>query len=320
MRANERRPRGVNIDIITGRFNSHQDEESLLLFRVYDFKKKVNSKKKEGEEDKWPTDKKVNLKKKEGEEDKWPTDKALYKLYKHCLKKLCKKGGFEVNRHGGSSGKPVLDRHFFNFLHWYGCFPRKAGAIKFIKLDRGWMCVYMRARPKGNLLAATYVYSPPKRGGQFNVSADLLREYPFLYDFAETKITAALILEHLTSMGKMAPVQRAAVIRELSVLESSIKVASNAANKVATGASGDPGAITCEDEFRLLVIEHFVSRNKHTLVQHPVGFHLDVFARGAECLENKICIALHGQHTGDPMGRGGKGHKTKVVCFLDWGT
>ena len=60
------------------------------------------------------------------------------------------------------------------------------------------------------------------------------------------------------------------------------------------------------------------SQNNNTLVEHPVGFHRDVFASGKECLENKICIVVHGQHGQDPMGRGGLGPKKHIVCFLDW--
>lgn len=53
-------------------------------------------------------------------------------------------------------------------------------------------------------------------------------------------------------------------------------------------------------------------------MQHPVGFHRDVFRLGKECLENKLCFVAHGQHNQDPMGRGGAGSETFVVVVLDW--
>ena len=54
--------------------------------------------------------------------------------------------------------------------------------------------------------------------------------------------------------------------------------------------------------------------HRHTLVEHPVGFHLD-HIQGQPVLENKVCFTMNkdGQ-----TGRGGAGPNTFVFALLDW--
>ncbi len=73
----------IDIDILTGRFTGAPEDydkdpqcETLLLFRVYNFRKKLLKK---------------NI---------WPSNKMLQAFYKVCRSK-CRKNGFEVSRHGG---------------------------------------------------------------------------------------------------------------------------------------------------------------------------------------------------------------------------
>ncbi len=46
----------------------------------------------------------------------------------------------------------------------------------------------------------------------------MLEQFPFLYDFAETKIHAALILDSLNKDPSRIPIQPAAVLYELAAL------------------------------------------------------------------------------------------------------
>ena len=57
--------------------------------------------------------------------------------------------------------------------------------------------------------------------------------------------------------------------------------------------------------------------NKHTLVTHPVGFHIDTFHANLPSLENKVCF-IHPRINGTD-GRGGAGSGAFVFALLDWG-
>jgi hypothetical protein len=292
------------VDIITGRYDKYPDNDSLLLFRVYDFKTKV-----------------------ENEGNKWPSDNKLQAFYKLCLNKLCKRGGWEAKRPGGSSGRPRYDAEFFRFIKRPGSFPRKGRGVKFVKYGRQWLCGYIRVKARARRFpGVSFSYSAPRRGGQFNVAEDVLNRFPFLVDFAEIKIYAALVLNSLNQQESSVPVQKSAVAYELGVLQ---MCAAEATTELVLKGTDElpPKQIRKErrswadnhrKRFRRMVIEKFTSHNQHTLVQHPVGFHRDIFRDGKECLENKICFVLDGQHVSDPMGRGGRGHDKFVVVFLDW--
>ncbi len=136
------------------------------------------------------------------------------------------------------------------------------------------------------------------------------------FHFAETKILAALVLDVLNQDTVRVPIQKEAVGYELSVLKSSTNAAWVALSEPIAGNKRQMWE--WRKLFRLEVIARFVKQNKHTLVQHPVGFHQDVFKKGKQCLENKFCFVVHGNHKDDPMGRGGQGMSKFVVAILDW--
>ena len=146
-------------------------------------------------------------------------------------------------------------------------------------------------------------YSPPLPGGAFHVDLDLLEEIPELYTFAEAKVAATHILNEL---NKLAPfqIQKYAVAHELLTIECACRYASlmqkvNVSKKNA-------------------VLAHFIRENKHTLVQHPVGYHLDFFHLDEPGLENKQCFECNLWKKQYGAGRGGHGPNKFVFAILDW--
>ena len=59
-------------------------------------------------------------------------------------------------------------------------------------------------------------------------------------------------------------------------------------------------------------------RNKYTLVTHAVGYHYDVFGKGVNLLENKVCFSLNTTEACTDIGRGGCGIGKFVFAILDW--
>jgi hypothetical protein len=68
--------------------------------------------------------------------------------------------------------------------------------------------------------------------------------------------------------------------------------------------------------YRKKILQLFISRSRHTVVTHAVGFHRDVFDKGKPILENKKCFVVPSLGTG--CGRGGAGKNKFVVALLDW--
>jgi len=65
--------------------------------------------------------------------------------------------------------------------------------------------------------------------------------------------------------------------------------------------------------------------NSHTLVQHPVGLHKDVFGKRHDgtplkSLENKTVFCHAGLFSKYGVGRGGYGHGKFAFAILDWGS
>jgi hypothetical protein len=64
------------------------------------------------------------------------------------------------------------------------------------------------------------------------------------------------------------------------------------------------------------ILAFFGGRNKHTMVCHPVGYHLNVFSNNLPSMENKVCFVLPG--LAQECGRGGAGPGVFVWALLDW--
>ena len=204
--------------------------------------------------------------------------------------KLIPRRGVSVTRLGGSPGtlQNRSQKRLIQFLGRPGTFPRKASAVKFLKRDMYLQCLYIS--PYSGSPTHRTKYSPVHTGGAFKPTRQLIQDYPFLYDFAESKVIAALLLENV---NKICPfkIHQAAVSKELGVI------------------------FDCADPHRKKMLRDFMDRNTHTLVCHPVGYHRDVFTQQKQSLENKMCFAVEGQ---EGMGRGGAGPRKYVVALLDW--
>lgn len=95
-------PKDLDVDIITGRFRSCKSKESLLLMRFYNVKHEMSQDT-------------VNM------------------MHNTILRSLCERDGFEAGRTGGSSGPPMANEIFFDFLARETSFPRAGWGVKFCK-------------------------------------------------------------------------------------------------------------------------------------------------------------------------------------------
>lgn len=278
-------PADIDIDIITGRFDACSSKETLLLFRSY---KKHDRK---------------------GESTSMQ-ESEVKNLYDAIFKQF-KKMPFDVGRKGGSSGLPVADNDFFEFIGLPTSSPRQSRGVKFVKSGSAWACAYIKVGEEDYGEAAYYCYGVPKRGGQFKASQELMTKFPFLYNFAETKVYAAFILNEINFL-RSASVQPTAVNNEIRIYEKSVFIAPGM-RWTSLSRKGRESQLRP----RQAALVQYVMHNKHTLVTHPVGFHVDVFADGKESLENKVCFVLGGRQK-CPMGRGGAGPNRFVIAILDW--
>ena len=87
-------------------------------------------------------------------------------LLHHVLSAQLKRGGQEVRRFGGSSGRVRLDQAFFDFLHRHGSTPRQSRGLYLqpAKEGRAWDVLYRS--PYGTAKIVKCQYSPPVKGGQ----------------------------------------------------------------------------------------------------------------------------------------------------------
>ena len=58
--------------------------------------------------------------------------------------------------------------------------------------------------------------------------------------------------------------------------------------------------------------------NNFTLVGYLVSYHNDVFSKGKDLLENKMCFAYDNTEISQDVGRGGCGSNKFVFALLDW--
>ena len=256
-------------------------------------------------------------------------------LYEMIMKGISREG-YEGRRPGGSGGFTDRNIHFRRFVSYPGNLPRKASGCKFIQLEHIWMIIYMstsyRVKTHGELdergleeewewddygmrknsyvtlencemKAAMVPYSQPVRGGARNIHYVDLKTQPALYNFAEAKAMAAMVL-HVLNQRTEFKIQKFAVCYELYSLNRARRYSQLMLDKTLSSRE----ATLC----------NYVGENKHTLVQHPVGYHFDYLHRNEPGLENKQLFSSKRYNVQYGSGRGGSGYNNFVFAILDW--
>jgi hypothetical protein len=218
----------------------------------------------------------------------------------HDLKKLCPRGGFEARRFGGSSGLAKTSDELFEFLRVPANLPRKLVAAKILKCRGKYKIIYVpNVNQKKRAVSVTY--SNPVYGGAFELKGKFIDKYKFLLTFAKLKAASAEILHDINNQRNMAReplIQPEAIENERELFRGHLK------------ASGT-GKKSFHNALRMFAVD-----NKHTLIAHPVGYHLDVFKDDQPGLENKTAFRVTGYKG---VGRGGGRKNEFVFALLDWG-
>jgi hypothetical protein len=216
------------------------------------------------------------------------------------IRKVLPRNGTSATRLGGSSGtlKQSSSKTFREFISQPGTFPRKVVGVKFLRNQLFYRCLYIS--PYTGDATNRTKYSEAHKGGVFRVTHQMLLRSPFLFEFTEKKIIAAIICINLLALTGVI-IQPLAVDHELQTLTNVLKE-DLSKSKYLT--------------YRKKILQLFISRSRHTVVTHAVGFHRDVFDKGKPILENKKCFVVPSLGTG--CGRGGAGKNKFVVALLDW--
>jgi hypothetical protein len=216
------------------------------------------------------------------------------------ISKVLPRNGTSATRLGGSSGTlPRKSSEIFRkFIKQPGSFPRKVVGVKFLRSKLFYRCLYIS--PYSGIATNRTKYSEAYKGGVFRVTEKMLERSPYLFEFAEKKIMAAIICANILALTGVF-IQPQAVDHELQTLSTVLKEDMSRSN------------------FRMQrkkVLHRFISKSRHTVVTHAVGYHRDVFDKSKPILENKKCFIVPSLGTG--CGRGGAGKDNFVVALLDW--
>ena len=222
------------------------------------------------------------------------------------LTRLCGRKGYEYKRTGGSSGRIEVTKDLLRFINDKGTFPRASTSIKMVKNIKclKWDCYYIGI--ESDTVRRTS-YCNIKKGGSFRMPPELMSQYVFLQEFLSTKCKAALILYELNASDLPYKIQPSAVMQEIR----NLKKAQVFDYKFLQEANPTKRIIPKRE----YVMRYLSTMHRHTLVQHPVGFHIDLI-KGQPVLENKVCFRLN--HKLNDTGRGGAGIGTFVFAILDW--
>jgi hypothetical protein len=234
-------------------------------------------------------------------------DNFALDIYKQ-LRSYAGKRGFEVRRTCGSSGTVdgETDKNLLYFLSYHeGILPRLARGCVILRGEDRYIFCYAKVSPSPVLNIVVWDYSPPREGGQFEMSTPCIAKYPPIAEMIYLKSLAICILNsfntHLTKNGKE-PIARGPLQFENVSLEE--------ARKKYLQANGE--------EVMFPFLETFNSFNHYSMVAYPVGLHKDHFKHGKESLENKVLFCLN-PNFGKSVGRGGcLVGRSYVYALLDW--
>ena len=227
-------------------------------------------------------------------------------LFDH-MKKMLPKHGFETARTGGSLGLCLKNSDMRSFLYKKGIFPRHRTSCRFILVNTvskcGVLCYYCTKKTKEY---TCWFYHTPRVGGHVSISLQSTMQFPFFGLFPECRIQTAIIIMYFNtkaiSLKRRCTRSRAALMFLQEIKDTQLKLSKD------------------------IVLGTYLSMAaEHSLVTHPVGYHLDAFSRhgSGDVIENKICL-LNVQKSNCnseyALGRGGCGPGKYVFAILDWGT
>ena len=228
-----------------------------------------------------------------------------HELFNH-IKNLLPKGGYETARSGGALGLCHKRDEIRTFIYKRGSFPRKRTCCRLILVNTvsrcGVLCYYCKKKTNEY---TCWFYNTPRIGGHVKLELKSTNEFPIFGVFPECRIQTAIILVYFnkkaTSLNERCARSKAAhyFLDEMWTIRSKLNEGQVLGQNLSIAA-------------------------EHTLVTHPVGYHLDSFSKngGHDIIENKICLVnkQKSDYKSDfSLGRGGCGPGIFVYAILDWG-
>ena len=219
---------------------------------------------------------------------RWPNTAAMDQELANNLHTLCQqlsgRHGMEVTRRGGFSGVTLANSNFAVMSSNGLLFPRNREGIKFVQEKVQWTGYYIQtSNPVRN--AVKWAYCQPQNGGRVQLKPELVSKE--LRRYAKVKALSAFALKSIDSN-----IQPTAVKRMLEMFD-----------KCFAEASGNRELYT-----------DIACKSLHTLIQHPVGYHVDSFSKKQPVLGSKVCFV---NSTLVANGRGGAGAGKFVWAIVD---
>ena len=220
-------------------------------------------------------------------------DTFAHDIYMY-LRSLAGKRGFEVRRTCGSSGKvsPETDKDLLRFLSYHeGIIPRFAHGCLIIRTEYSYLLCYATATPSLENKFIMWSYSPPKDGGQFDMTDTCIAKFPPIAEMIYLKTFSISVLVSLNKLRlerKHPAVALGPLKYEIVSLEQARKVFKESP----------------PEEAMFMFLSCFNSFNHYSMVAYPAGMHCDHFHRRKESLENKMLFCLN-PNFAKGVGRGG---------------
>lgn len=191
-------------------------------------------------------------------------EKLLNDLLPHAGKQ-----GLEVARTGGALGRcDPESKDFRKFLSKAGsCLGCKASLMIVVNSGGrlGFYCIYVTPYKKQRTVS--YWYNTPRVGGHQMLKEDHLRKHKILREFPWPRVLTAILLEQYNRLYKDEMVASTAA-RKMMI--DWIEAQQHASHYIANTPTPDQDPIKCDPLCWLAMM------SKHTLVCHPVGWHMSM--------------------------------------------
>lgn len=261
-------------------------------------------------------------------------DKQVKTVLKDMQDQL-RNNGLERRRTGGSSGKLRMNsKELKLLLKTENSSPRNSkGVIWLRSKDSLKLHIYYIGTKldKNDLTSCKYTYySTPRPGGSFKMKHEMFHKHSWLHAFCRTKPLAAIIMKGIEEQLKKRNdlpdlyIISEACDEELQNMEAARFFIQKEFEKNLPKLPPKMVEGHLRNIFWIFYSENFLN---FTLVMHPVGLHLDIFANNDDpSLENRVCFYFkldqQGQtsipNTGYKYGRGGFGEDNFCFALLDW--